>query len=467
MVVRYDAAVIGAGADGLAAAALLARAGLKTILLERNERVGGILATTEFCPGFWAPPFADHVAAIPQELFWELDLGRRGAMTMMASGGAGASLTSDLAVRRLELLKFASEARPPAARRGLFAKVPTRPVWPSEDWCIRSLAEIVGSSTETSPAQLAASLLDGRSCNPFAAGSAVQALVGISRYEEPVGGLGVLATALESATRAAGAEVKLGLEVTDIKRPRGRVSGICLADGGEIEARAVVSTLDLKRTFLTLFPWNELPPEVVSRTSQFRMGASRARVLFALDAPLEGVRPTTHIVSSLESIAESHANFRDGLLSGNAPVTLRIHRDPRMAPEGKTVATATLSAIPFRLFDGPWSHEKRERLCEIALSAADTVFPGFREHLVGVRVIAPPDLEEELGATEGDIFGGEIAGDQVFGYRPWLDGSCPRTPLAGLYLAGPSAAAAPYGTCVAGVVAARALLADSKAGYLK
>ncbi|MGD0866921.1 MAG: FAD-dependent oxidoreductase, partial [Rhizomicrobium sp.] len=77
---RYDAAIIGAGAEGLAAAALLAGAGVKTIVVERSERAGGRATTREFHPGFRASPFADELPPVPADIHWALDLSRRGAI---------------------------------------------------------------------------------------------------------------------------------------------------------------------------------------------------------------------------------------------------------------------------------------------------------------------------------------------------------------------------------------------------
>ena len=65
---RYDAAIIGAGANGLTAAAVLARAGLKVVVIERSQRAGGRLVTDTFHPGFSASAFTDRVAEIPAEI---------------------------------------------------------------------------------------------------------------------------------------------------------------------------------------------------------------------------------------------------------------------------------------------------------------------------------------------------------------------------------------------------------------
>ncbi len=69
MAERYDAAIIGAGADGLVAAALLGRAGLRAVVLERQPQPGGLLVTRQFHPGFFAAPFADDVAPVDDALF--------------------------------------------------------------------------------------------------------------------------------------------------------------------------------------------------------------------------------------------------------------------------------------------------------------------------------------------------------------------------------------------------------------
>ena len=123
-------------------------------------------------------------------------------------------------------------------------------------------------------------------------------------------------------------------------------------------------------------------------------------------------------------------------------------------------------AAPTRLFDGAWTHEKRETLRERVLSAIESVLPGLRARVLASELIVPPDIEDALGASDGDLWGGEIAPDQMFGFRPLQACKSPYTPVDGLYLAGPSASAAVFGTCVAGAVAAEAVLADLKAGGL-
>jgi phytoene dehydrogenase-like protein len=127
--------------------------------------------------------------------------------------------------------------------------------------------------------------------------------------------------------------------------------------------------------------------------------------------------------------------------------------------------TATVSGVPSRLFDGAWTHEKRAALRDRVLSAIEQVLPGTGARVRVCELVAPPDIEQALSCTDGDLWGGEIAADQMLAYRPGFDCASPRTPIAGFYLAGPSTAAGTLGTCVSGVLAARAVIADLKRGW--
>ncbi|HEV2561888.1 MAG TPA: FAD-dependent oxidoreductase [Rhizomicrobium sp.] len=458
---RYDVGVIGAGADGLAAAATLAGAGLKTIVIERSTVAGGRAQTREFHPGFRASPFADEVAAVPREIHWALDLTRRGAifapmpsLAMWPDRHHILQPSRETEARCAGVLaRVNAVAASPPPRFG-FLRTASYTPWPAEDWAQASLTDVLGEGDEA--AHRIAATLAGRTADPYLAGSALH-LLAESNSGVVLGGLARLASALTNAAREAGAEFSLGLEASDIQSHMHRVTGIGLADGTEISARAIISTVDLKRTFLSLFPWSALPPPVVKRAGLWRMGGGTARVLLALEKAPDAPRSAIHVAPDAKVFAEAHAAWRAGTIPTAPPATLRLisAADPSLAPIGSATLTVTLGAIPFRLFDGAWTHEKRDVLRALALAAAESVFPGVSASVLAAEVIAPPDIEEALGATEGDLMGGEIASDQMLGLRPG-----PRTEMAGLYLGGPSSAAGPLGACAAGVAAARAVLAD-------
>jgi phytoene dehydrogenase-like protein len=129
--------------------------------------------------------------------------------------------------------------------------------------------------------------------------------------------------------------------------------------------------------------------------------------------------------------------------------------------------TVTVGCVPLRLFDGAWTHDKRDALRNLVLQRIEEVLPGLTARVRACELIVPTDIEQALGCTDGDLLGGEIAGDQMFSYRPGSGCALPRTPIRGLYLAGPSTMAGVLGTCMSGVIAAHAIIADGKGGRLK
>lgn len=463
---RYDAAIIGAGAEGLAAAALLAASGVKTVVVERSERAGGRATTREFHPSFRASPFADELPPIPADIHWALDLSRRGAIfTPTPVSPAIRRFLKDVERRAADIRARAEIGNAP--RHSFFARPAAPAPWPSEDWMASSIAEVLAREIgdPDAAAHLASAALVGSTADPFLAGSALHLLTR-GRSGIVTGGLGRLADALLGAAREAGAEICLGLDATDIRHAKGRVTAIGLADGSEIAARAVISTLDLKRTFLSFFQWNALSKEIVQAVGAFRMAGATARVLFALDTVLPTAeRGAIPVEPSLDQLADANAAWRAGTIAPRLPVSLRIvsAADPSLAPPGSSVITATLGAVPYRLFDGAWTREKRDALRKQALAALEAAMPGAGGHVIAAEVIAPPDIEEALGATDGDLMGGELAADQL--PSAWPEFPFPRCPLKGLYLAGSWLAMS--GTCAAGTAAARTLAADLAAGKFK
>lgn len=471
---RYDVAIIGAGTNGLAAATMLARAGLSVAVFERAERVGGRCATREFHPGFRASPFCDEIAPIPAAIFRALDLARHGAIFMPPASGrpegdvADSRFRAEIQKRIAEHCAYALENAKQRKKRDWLGRPVGLAPWHKEPWSARSLSDVLEEALpdEKSRAQAVATVLDGRAADPHRGGSALHLLAPRMGSGMTMGGLETFAKALHASAQAAGATFSLGLEVSDVRLAKRRASGIRLADGTEIEARAVISTLDLKRTFLALFAWKELPEAISRRTSAFRHVPASARLLLALDAPPDLPEGLVSLPSC--STAQAYAAWRTGTVPDPLPTTLRwvSATDPRLAPAGKAVLTATLGAVPYQLFDGAWTNEKRTALRERALAQIEAVLPGLSARVLAAELLVPPDIEEALGVTQGDLDGGEVAPDQMFAQRGFAQCDVGRTPIGGLYLGGRSAPAGPLGSCAAGVAAAHAVMCDLAGGRL-
>jgi phytoene dehydrogenase-like protein len=487
-IVRYDAAIIGAGANGLAAAATLARAGLTAIVIERTDLPGGRLATREFHPGFRASPFLDELAPMPLDIFWSLGLAQRGVdflsapvslalwpdrLSLFRTGqttDAASLLAQSASLAHAALERVYDDASRAPPRCELFAA--KRSPWPGVDATLPSLDDILASRVSSADARnhLAAMALCGRTADPYLPGSATHLLAPGGGFGGMVaGGQGRLADALVRSARDAGAQIVYGLEASEIAHRKGRLTGVTLADGSAIEARAVISTLDARKTFLSLFARTDMPAKLREHADAFRMAGSTARVLIALErvpalAHGEALRGPIYISPDLRRFADAHLAWRAGAIASEIPIALRIPSimDSSLAPPGCAVMTATLGAIPCRLFDGAWTHQKRDALRDITLAAVETVLPGTLTRIVATEVIAPSDMEESLAITDGDLWGGEIAADQLLDLRPWSLRYAPRTQIEGLYLGGASSAAGAVATCAAGVAAARAVQTDLK-----
>lgn len=436
----------------MAAAAALASRGRSVAVVERARTPGGRCVTRHFAPGFWVSPFADVVPVIPPEIFRALDLGRRGAMILPAPEEGRASLIPGL--RASAIARGLSDASTVPPRWRILRSAP--PPWPGEDLATRSLSECAGCG---------APVLG----DPDVGGSALALLAG-QPSGQVRGGLGALAQALHAAALAAGADVRCGVEVTGLRRRAGRIVSVELADGSEIAARAVISTLDLKRTFLSLFAWNSLSKAVIERVGAFRAAPGIARLLLALEAlPNPGHQSLRQPYYLGGSPAEALRRYAGGLIPEAPPSVLRVVSavDPSLAPEGGAVVTVTMGAIAYSLFDGPWTHDKRERLIKTGLGLLDSAFPGASSMVKAADLLVPPDIETQLGLTEGDLMGGALEPSQMLSFRPFPQAFGSRTPVKGLYLAGPSSALGPLATCASGFAAALAVDADLSAGRLR
>jgi phytoene dehydrogenase-like protein len=333
---RYDAVVVGGGHNGLVCAAYLARAGMKTVVLERRHLVGGAAVTEEVWPGFGVSTASYVVSLMSARVVRELDLSRYGyhvypldpAYFAPFPDGSGFLLWDDpgLAAEEIgkinvrdgqayleynrELGELADLVRPLLYRRppdpgvrsladvvealslGRYAFGNRRSISRLVDLMTMSCADFLDRffMDERVKGALAPGGVIGMWGGPMSPGSAYVLLHHRMGEIDGVtggwgfvrGGMGGVSEAIAASARAVGTEIRTNAEVAAIDVKGGRATGVTLADGARIEARTVVSGAHPRTTLLSLLGAEHLPDELVRELETFRNRSPSAKVNLAL-----------------------------------------------------------------------------------------------------------------------------------------------------------------------------------------
>jgi phytoene dehydrogenase-like protein len=287
------------------------------------------------------------------------------------------------------------------------------------------------------------------------------------------GGPGALTTALEAAAREAGVEIRTDAEVSQVTSRDGRATGVILAGGEEITARAVVAGIDPKRLLTGLADPVAIGPSLLWRAANIRTPGTVSKVNLVLSGtpvfPSAAgddrlLRGRILIAPGIDDMERAHDAAKYGRYS-DAPMmeaTIPSLADPSLvegAAPGMQVMSVIVQATPYSLRNGTWD-DVREALGDLVVKTLDAYAPGLAALVTARQVLTPPDLERDFGLTGGHPMHGEHGLDQFFLWRPLLGHSRYQIGLDGLYLAG--AGAHPGGgiTGQNGQNAAREIAAD-------
>src|SRR5579859_155519 len=331
-----DVIIIGGGHNGLVTAFYLAKAGLRPLVLERRAQVGGAAITEEFHTGFRCSTLAHSAGPLLPEVVRDMDLAKHGlkltaanaGVTALSPDGRALTLYNDAKLAAKEIEKFsakdaaqyavfqeslkkishviseAMKVTPPnvddPSRGDLWAMLQTgrnlrklgkKDMYRLLRWGPMAVADLVAEyfETELLRATVAARGVFGTFLGPWSAGTSLVLLIraagdahasGLGSFA--VGGAGAITQAMAAAATQAGAEIRSNAEVIEVTVGNGVASGVVLSNGEEINAQAIISNADPKRTLLKLVDPMHLTPDCVMKLQHYRMPGTVAKVNLAL-----------------------------------------------------------------------------------------------------------------------------------------------------------------------------------------
>ena len=494
----YDAIIVGGGHNGLTCGTYLAKAGLKTLVLERRHIVGGAAVTEEFSPGFRASTFSFIMGHLHPKVIAELELEKFGLDRVEVPDVINPTFDNDCIVftkdpikNQQQIARFSkkdAEAYPKFFEyltgcidilRRLQMETPVDPtkrdfkslvdlarfVWRYKD-VGQDIYRIIDSlsmsaydyvsqwfETDIVKAKFMYWATIGGTVGPYSPGTAfylVAHLIGQNGMSFTKGGMGTISESIAASGKSHGMEIEVSSPVEQILVRDGKACGVKLDSGEEIHSKIVISNLNAAVTFKDIVDEKHLPEDFMQGIRSFRAEGSSFKILCAVDSlpQYSGFSKEktgtdypayAHICPSCEYLERAFDNAKYGWYSDEpflSPIVPSYY-DNSLAPEGKHVVSLYGGVAPYKLKNADWEDE-RENLVKNTFAVMDRFAPGFSSTVLDYKTYLPEDIERILGMPGGNTLHGNMTLDQMFMMRPVPGYADYRSPIRGLYQCGAS-----------------------------
>ena len=496
---NYDVIIVGSGINSLVSATVLSQAGKTVLVLESRNQIGGQAGTEEFAPGFKCNLINDVIRWIDPRVIKKLNLGFHGlnifspelvritldrknkhisfyrdpdktAASIAKQSEKDAKVWPDFNKyidAQSQFLASLYEITPPNLPH----------VGLKDLWTMRSMLKPLrknGTSGLVDFIRVAAMMMPELMDEWFesklvrgavsAAGITLinqgpfSAATGLNLLHQHVhcssvfhnihfvkGGLGKLAKTLASSAQSAGTVIRTNAKVDSININDGICSGVRIKNGEEVSANIVLSGLDPTNTFINLIGAEKLDPVFYTQIRNIKYRGSTARVHFALNQlpEIPGVNPeemnTVFAISpTINYLERAYDVAKYGKIAEKPFIVFTIPtiNEPKFAPDGKHVLSATIQYAPYHLKGGSWDNNTKTQLTNNVTQTIGNYIPGFSSLIESSALYTPVDFESLLGLTEGSFFHGDLTLDQFFFMRPTMSSSQYKSPFENLYLCG-------------------------------
>ncbi|MEJ2220215.1 MAG: NAD(P)/FAD-dependent oxidoreductase [Desulfobacterales bacterium] len=504
----YDIIIIGAGHNGLTAAALLAKQSRKVLVLERRNRIGGLAAGEEFYAGYQTDGVLHDSGQIRAGLVKSLDLKSHGleiqpgrpSFLALDPDGRGMLLGGKERRTAKEIIAYSPEdaARYRQYRKfikriaGVVNRIFDEPPPAIDSLDGRSLWDLfrtgfalrrLGKTTmldlmriapmcvadwlnewfqnKRLKAALAGAGLGGNFAGPWSPGTAFNLLWWECSAKHRIkGGPRSLIAALEKAAQSQGVEIRTESEVGEVQVSAGQVNGVVLKGGEHIQAPIVGASCDPRHTFLDLVPGNQVENWQERRMQHIRGTGTTAKVNLALNRQMEFNGRSGEKIAfartglDLDHLEKAFDSCKYGHFSADPILDIHIPTvsHPDLSPPGHSVVSILAHFVPYRL-QPQWDQAQIEKLGDTVVATLEQYAPGVTHAIVAREVLPPHDLEARYGLVRGHILHGEHALDQLI-LRPTPECARYHTPIKGLYLCGSGSHPGGGITCGPGALAA-------------